>query len=262
MPMSSPNPDSQDQSLAFGLIVIGDELLKGARCDAHLAAFKRLIGERGHELAWYWLLPDDLEILIAHLRFSLARPEPVLACGGIGATPDDQTRAAAAAAAGVGLKRHPEAARLIEDRFGAAAYPSRILMADLPEGAELIPNPINQIPGFRLKHHWFFPGFPEMAWPMAEWVLDRNFEHCPQLREAAVLVRGVAESQLIPLMRQLSSRYPELKHFSLPHRGEDPHIRLGFRGRSGLESALADLKQALAAEDIDYEDALPERSGI
>ncbi|SDX40621.1 Predicted nucleotide-utilizing enzyme [Allochromatium warmingii] len=240
------------EPVAFGLIIIGDEVLNGARVDGHLAAFKRLIGERGHTLARYWLLPDDPDVLIAHLRFSMGRPEPVFVCGGIGATPDDHTRACAAAAAHVELARHPEAVQLIEDRFGAAAYPHRILMAELPAGAELIPNPVNQMPGFTLARHWFLPGFPSMAWPMAEWVLDQQFRRCLPLREVAVLVRGVPESTLIPLMEQLTLAYPELKHFSLPHLGTDPHIRFGFRGRVGLDDALAALCAALDAAQIDY----------
>ncbi|MGQ9660644.1 MAG: competence/damage-inducible protein A [Thermochromatium sp.] len=241
--------------VAFGLIVIGDEVLNGARVDAHLASFKRLIGERGHTLARYWLLPDDPEVLTAHLRVSLGRPEPVFVCGGIGATPDDHTRACAAAAAQVDLVRHPEAARLIEDVFGESAYPHRILMADLPAGADLIPNPVNRMPGFSLAQHWFLPGFPQMAWPMAEWVLDRHFGRCVPMREVAVLVRGVPESQLIPLMRRLTVEYPELKHFSLPHMGEDPHIRLGFRGREGVEMAMDALRRALDLAAIGYVEA-------
>jgi molybdopterin-biosynthesis enzyme MoeA-like protein len=94
-----------------------------------------------------------------------------------------------------------------------------------------------------------------MAWPMAEWVLDRHFGRCVQARESAVLVRGVPESQLIPLMRRLTLEYPELKHFSLPHMGEDPHIRFGFRGRDGLDDAMRELRQALDEAGIDYVEA-------
>jgi molybdopterin-biosynthesis enzyme MoeA-like protein len=255
MPPDDSAPTDDDLPPApvrFGLIAIGDEVLNGARTDSHLGAFKGLIGARGHELAWHWVLPDDPDLLSAHLRFSMGRPEPVFVCGGIGATPDDHTRACAAAAAHVGLIRHPEAAQLIEDRFGAEAYPHRILMADLPEGAELIPNPINQIPGFSIARHWFLPGFPAMAWPMADWVLERHFGRCALLAEAAVEVRGVPESRLIPLMRRLGDRYPELKLFSLPHMGEDPHILLGFRGRFRLAEALDALRRELGAEAINF----------
>ena len=144
--------------VAFGLIVVGDEVLIGGRSDAHLSHFRALLGQRGHTLAWHWLLPDEPSVLTDHLRFSIARGAPVFVCGGIGSTPDDHTRASAARAAGVTLERHPEAVALIEGRFGDDAYPDRILMADLPAGCGLVPNQYNQIPGFRLSRHFFSTG--------------------------------------------------------------------------------------------------------
>jgi molybdopterin-biosynthesis enzyme MoeA-like protein len=244
---------AQEAPLDFGLIVVGDEVLNGPRSDAHHARFKELLSERGHALAWHWLLPDDPSVLSEHLRFSLARAEPVFVCGGIGATPDDHTRAAAAAAAGVALVRHPEAVALIEERFGERAYPLRILMAELPEGAQLVPNPYNRIPGFSIDRHFFLPGFPEMAWPMAEWVLDERFAgRAPLQTERAVQVRGIAESSLIPLMRRLGERFPEHKFFSLPHMGEDPHILFGVRGRDGTDAAFDALCAGLREEGADF----------
>lgn len=241
--------------IAFGLIVIGDEILKGSRVDAHLSAFKGLVGERGHELAWHWLLPDDPEVLVAHLRFSMGRPDPVFVCGGIGATPDDHTRACAATAAGLDLVRHPEAKALLEEKFGTEAYPNRILMADLPAGCDLIPNPVNRIPGFSLRGHWFLPGFPQMAWPMAQWVLDRYYGISDKVQEMALQVLDVPESRLITLMYDLGERFPDLKLFSLPHMGENAHIQLGFRGRSGLEAAMDALRERLERDAIPYREA-------
>ncbi|GAB0149264.1 molybdopterin-binding protein [Marichromatium sp. PS1] len=235
----------------FGLIVIGDEVLNGARRDQHLERFKEMIGGRGHELAWQWMLPDDPEVITAHLRFSMARAEPVFVCGGIGATPDDHTRGCAAAAAGVALTRHPEAVALLEEKFGEAAYPHRILMAELPEGCALIDNPVNRIPGFMVCDHWFLPGFPKMAWPMAEQVLETRYGLAARQREVALKVRGIPESQLVPLMERFGERFPELKMFSLPHMDEDPHILLGFRGRDRLEEALAALREALGDARIE-----------
>ena len=246
--------------VAFGLVVIGDEVLNGPRADAHLAAFKPRICGRGHSLAWHWVLPDDPPVIVDHLRFSMGRPEPVFVCGGIGATPDDHTRACAAEAAGVELTRHPEARALIEGRFGDSAYPHRILMADLPAGCTLIPNPLNRIPGFAIAGHWFLPGFPQMAWPMADWVLDNHYQTAEILREEAVEVLGVSESQLIPLMLELGRRFPEIKLFSLPHLGTspdgsqegDPHILLGARGRSGVDEALNALRLGLRRAAIPF----------
>ena len=248
---------------AFGLIVVGDEVLVGQRTDGHFGHFKGLLGRRGHALAWYWLLPDDPSTLTAQLRFSLAEPVPVFCCGGIGATPDDHTRACAAAAAGLALARHPQAAALIEARFGAEAYPNRILMADLPEGCDLIDNPYNGIPGFRLGHHYFLPGFPQMAWPMAAAILDAHYAGtAPPGRERAVRVTGIAESRLVPLLQRITHDYPRLKVFSLPHLPPTPgatgHVLVGVRGREGLDAAYADLCAGLAAEGIAH---TPARDG-
>ena len=97
--------------------------------------------------------------------------------GGIGATPDDHTRACAAHAAGVELRLHPDAEAEIRARFGADITPRRLMMGEFPVGSEIIPNPYNRIPGFSLNDHYFLPGFPQMAWPMMESVLDRRTAH-------------------------------------------------------------------------------------
>lgn len=248
-----PGPDP-GTPIGFGLIVIGDEVLNGNRTDKHLAAFKERLGDRGHTLAWHWLLPDEPAVITEHLRFSLGLGGPVFVCGGIGATPDDHTRACVAAAAGAELTRHPDAQALIEGRFGPDAYPLRIRMADLPAGCALIPNPYNQIPGFSLRGHWFLPGFPQMAWQMADWVLEQHYGRAAPLEEAALKVIGVPESQLIPIMEELGGRFPAHKLFSLPHLGERAHILLGVRGRGGLDEVMEALRHALNRAGMTFEE--------
>jgi molybdopterin-biosynthesis enzyme MoeA-like protein len=251
------NTPANRDPVGFGLIVIGDEVLTGGRSDAHLVHFKQMLARRGLELAWYWLLPDDPKTLIEHLGRALEGSVPVFCCGGIGATPDDHTRACAAAAAGRPLTRHPGAAALIEARFGAEAYPQRIRMADLPAGCDLIENPCNQIPGFSVDQCHFLPGFPQMAWPMAEAVLDARYPgEARHNREVAVRVTGVPESRLVPLLERLTLAHPELKVFSLPHLPKDPgetgHILVGLRGREGLDAGLVDLRAGLEEEGVPF----------
>jgi len=246
-------PLSDTAPVAFGITVIGDEVLNGSRSDDHFPHLKALLTEYGHDLAWFRVLPDDPRVLTDELRFSMSRGDPVFVCGGIGATPDDHTRACAASAAGVPLVRHPQAKKLIQGRFGSDAYPYRILMSDLPQDCTLIPNPVNQIPGFSVGHHHFLPGFPEMAWPMAEWVLRSRFPAVGEsLCERAVRVFGVPESRLVPIMRRIGPRYPKLKLFSLPHLGQDAHVLLGFRGRGQIDEAIDVLRDELDAERISW----------
>ncbi len=248
-------PDAQTHASEFGLIVIGDEILFGSREDRHFDHFRRLLGGRNFSLIRFWLVPDRPETLTTQLRFSMQEELPVFVCGGIGATPDDHTRACAAAAANRELQRHPEAAALIEQRFGAEAYPTRIHMADLPAECELIPNPFNGIPGFSLRRHFFLPGFPQMAWPMAEWVLDNHFERSGgPLQEASLRVMDVPESLLVPLMEELFERFEGLKLYSLPHLGDTPFIELGFRGSGDIEAAVQTLRQGLDARKVRYQE--------
>lgn len=230
----------------FGLIVIGDEILHGKRGDRHFEGIGGMLRDRGFQLAWLQILPDDMELLVARLKASMSEGRPVFSCGGIGATPDDLTRAAAAEAAGVSLVRHPGAVREIEQRFGDDAYPHRVLMADLPDGAKLIPNPYNRVPGFSINKHYFMPGFPQMAHPMAEWVLDEYYQGTEAAEaECSVRVLNVSETQLMDLMQELEGSHPHLKLFSLPRLGDERFVELGFRGQSGLDAALSDLIMSL-----------------
>lgn len=237
---------------AFGLIVVGDEILAGRRQDRHFAAIGELLRARGYRLAWLRILPDDPEYLAAQLQSSMAEGLPVFCCGGIGATPDDHTRTCAAKAAGVPVQRHPEALALIEQRFGEATYPHRARMADLPEGAALIPNPYNQIPGFSLARHYFLPGFPAMAHPMAEWVLQQFYPDLSPEMQRSVWVVGTTESVLMPLMESLTERFPEHKLFSLPRLGERARIEMGYRGGEAIEEPFAALQEALRAGGFQF----------
>jgi len=240
--------------MAFGAFVIGDEILLGKRQDKHLGFLAGALAKRGLRLAWCQYLGDDPDRLTAAFRASFASGDIVFSFGGIGATPDDHTRQCAAAALGVPLVLHPEAEREIRGRFGAQTTPQRLKMGEFPAGAEIIPNPFNRIPGFAIREHWFVPGFPQMAWPMVEWVLDTKYRHLAdrdRWAEASVIVYGLAESEIAPLMEEVNARYPGVKAFSLPSMGEDGsrrHIELGVRGApADVGSAIEEIRRGVAA---------------
>lgn len=227
-----------------GLFVIGAEILSGKRQDKHLPKLIALLAARGMELGWAQFLGDDIEQIAQAIRASHARGDTVFSCGGIGATPDDLTRQAAALAFDVPLVRHVEAEALIVAEYGERAQPHRVLMADFPQGAQLIPNPVNRVAGFHLHAHFFVPGFPEMAWPMLEWALDT---HCTHLHDAAPRVEytlravgSAAESELLELMREVLAQYPDVALSSLPFRGDAArprHIEFGLKGRAAPAAA-------------------------
>jgi len=230
---------------AVGALIIGDEILTGKRQDKHLAHVIGTLGARGVTLDYAQYVGDDRARLTDVLHGTFARGDIVFSFGGIGATPDDHTRQAAAAALGVPLERHPEAVREIEARFGAEAYPHRVLMAEFPSGSRIIPNSYNRIAAFAIRDHHFFPGFPEMAWPMLDWVLA---QWLPDLAREKSIERGVVvfdagESQLLPLMEAVTARFPSVKLFSLPSFLPDGKRRIEL----GVCGPKADVDRAYAA---------------
>jgi molybdopterin-biosynthesis enzyme MoeA-like protein len=244
----------------FGAFIIGDELLVGKRQDKHLPFLIEALARRGLRLHWAHYLGDEPARLTAALARSLAAREKVFSFGGIGATPDDHTRQCAAAAAGRALRIHPEAEREIRARFGAEATPQRLQMGEFPDGASIIPNPVNRIPGFSLHDHHFVPGFPQMAWPMVEWVLDTRYRELfdsAKWEEASILVYQAGESQLIAAMEQVGRDYPGVKVFSLPSMGADGsriHVELGVRGDPGqVPDAIETLKRLVRSSGFPFD---------
>lgn len=251
----------------IGLIIIGDEILSGRRQDKHLSKAIELLNERQMALSWVRYVGDDPGRITADLRHALDSGDVVFSFGGIGATPDDHTRACAGKALGEDLILHPQAQELILARCRQLAAQDgkpfdplsadtqrRLQMGMFPKGASIIPNPYNQIPGFSLlgRVH-FLPGFPVMAWPMMAWALDElhpGLRGSAALESRAVIVHGAIESVLTPLMLDIEARFASVKVFSLPsvdHPVHGRHIELGVKGGAQeLEPAFAYLLQGLA----------------
>jgi molybdopterin-biosynthesis enzyme MoeA-like protein len=213
----------------IGLLVIGDEILSGKRADKHLPKVIELLAARGLQLAWARFVGDDPVRITAELGEAFASLDLVFSCGGIGATPDDHTRQCAAAALGVALELHPEAAALVVERMRDVAREQgqpfdperadnrhRLNMAVFPAGAEIIPNSYNKIAGFAV-------------------------------RERSVIVFGGMEAALTPLMEAVEREFAGVKVFSLPsvdHPELGRHIELGVKGNPALlEAAYLRLRE-------------------
>lgn len=244
----------------FGLIIVGDEILSGKRADKHMPKVIELLAARGLQLAWAEYVGDSPLRITETLKRAFASGDIVFSCGGIGATPDDHTRQCAAQALGVPLHLHPQAEALIRERMqdtareqGVPYEPDRpdnihrLNMGVFPAGASIIRNPYNKIPGFTVGTVHFVPGFPVMAWPMIESVLDERYAHLFQRDayiEKSVIVFGSMEATLTPLMEQVEREHPKVKVFSLPsvdHPTWGRHIDLGVKG------APADVEPAYVA---------------
>lgn len=243
----------------FGAIVIGDEILSGKRQDRHFARLAELLGARGLRLSWVEYLGDERERLTATFRRTLAAGDVVFSFGGIGNTPDDHTRQAAAAALGVDLVVHPEGVAEARIRFGDELTPQRLQLVTFPAGARIIPNPFNRIPGFMAREHYFVPGFPQMAHPMVEWVLETfyrgEFRAAPVEKAFLLTGEGAYESALLDLMERIVADYPTLRLFSLPSivGKERRHLELGVEGDPALvDRAMDEIRSEVERRGIHW----------
>jgi molybdopterin-biosynthesis enzyme MoeA-like protein len=254
----------------IGLVIVGDEILSGKRADKHLPKLIELLSARGLQLGWAEYVGDKPERITETLKRAFASGDIVFSCGGIGATPDDHTRQCAAKALGRELELHPQAEALIRERMqdvakeqGVPYVPDRadnvhrLNMGVFPRGATIIPNPYNKIPGFTVGSVHFVPGFPVMAWPMMENVLDQHYSHLfrrDAYLEKSVIVFGSMEAALTPLMEQVEREHPEVKVFSLPsvdHPTYGRHIDLGVKGEPAqVDPAYRTLLAGLAKLDV------------
>ncbi len=254
---NQPHPPpalAPETGAAFGLIIIGDEILSGKRVDKHLPKVIEMLGARGLSLGWADYVGDSPARITAALARAFASGDAVFSTGGIGATPDDHTRQCAARALGVDLVLHPQAGALIRERMqdiareqGKPYEPDRpdnshrLNMGVFPVGAQIIPNPYNKIAGFSCTGPGggavhFVPGFPVMAWPMIDWVLDTHYRdrfRTGAWLEQSIIVFGAMEATLTPLMEAIERDHPGVKVFSLPsvdHPQHGRHIELGVKG--------------------------------
>jgi molybdopterin-biosynthesis enzyme MoeA-like protein len=264
----TPSPEAPvPAARPFGLVIVGDEILSGKRADKHLPKVIELLSARGLQLSWAEYVGDSPDRITATLERAFASGDIVFSCGGIGATPDDHTRQCAARALGAPLELHPQAEALIRERMqdvareqGLTYEPDRpdnihrLNMGVFPRGAELVPNPFNKIPGFSVGDVHFVPGFPVMAWPMIEWLLDTRYAALFRqgaYLEQSVIVFGAMEATLTPLMETVERDHPAIKVFSLPsvdHPQWGRHIDLGVKGEpEAVGPAYAQLLAGLHA---------------
>ena len=229
-------------------LIIGDEILSGKRQDKHLSKVIELLKIRGLALSYARYLGDEPERIVATLKETFATDHIVFSFGGIGATPDDYTRQCAAAALGVALHAHPDAVAAMAAKANFEMTPNRLKMAEFPVGSTIIPNPYNQIAAFSCGDHHFLPGFPEMAWPMMEWVLDTKYAHLfhqAPMAEEIIVIQDAGESTLIDAMFKVLADFPGVKLSSLPqHLVNGRIIELSIRGDPAqVPAAMAQIKR-------------------
>ena len=231
------------------VLIIGDEILSGRTQDTNVATLARFLGVRGIDVVEVRVVRDDTAAIVEALNALRARADFVFTTGGIGPTHDDITADAVAQAFGVPLLEHPEALAMLLAHYGDELNPARRRMARVPEGGELVPNPVSKAPGFRIGNVFVLAGVPAIMRGMLEGVAPLLPTAAPVISRT-LLVEGTGEGTLAAPLEQVARAHRDLSLGSYPFFSPERFgSNLVIRGRDAdqVERAVRDLIQALAA---------------
>lgn len=232
-----------------GLLVIGDEILSGRTQDRNIAAIATWLNLQGIRLGEVRVVPDDLDRIAEAVNALRTSFDYLFTTGGIGPTHDDITVDAIAAALGIEVVIHPQARSRLESYYSTRGglNEARLRMARVPDGAELIENPVSGAPGIRLGNIFILAGVPHIAANMLE-ALSGKLEGGRPLLSVSIGC-WVAESEVADLLRSTEKDHPDCRIGSYPFFRKD-RVGANFVIRSvdpqRLSACVADLNARLA----------------
>jgi molybdenum cofactor synthesis domain-containing protein len=228
-----------EKSVTAAVLVIGDELLSGRTKDTNVGHIAETMTSIGVDLREVRFVPDIEEEIVAALNAMRSRYTYVFTTGGIGPTHDDITADAVAKAFGVGIDHDPRAVALLKERFkDGELNEARMRMARIPDGAELVVNPVSKAPGFWIGNVIVMAGVPSIMRAMLDHVV-------PQLKTGAKTLSetidgGLKEGDIATDLREIAKRHPDTTIGSYPYMTEKGFgTRVVVRSRDNVKLAAA-----------------------
>jgi molybdenum cofactor synthesis domain-containing protein len=235
------------------VLLIGDELLSGRTQDVNLQTIAKFRAPLGVQVAEARVVADVPEDIIAGVNDLRAKYDYVFTTGGIGPTHDDITADAVAAAFGRHIDVRPDALALLEAHYAARnteINEGRRRMARIPDGAELIANPVSAAPGFRIDNVFVMAGVPAVMRGMLQ-DIGHRIEGGERVHASTVRGKGLKEGDIAAALGEIARAAPEVNIGSYPFmkpgwRGTEFGVNLVARGRdpdqvAAVVAALAEM---------------------
>jgi molybdenum cofactor synthesis domain-containing protein len=238
------------------VIIIGNEILSGRTRDVNLNHLAVQLTGLGIRLREARVVADVEADIVKAINECRVRYSYVFTTGGIGPTHDDITSECVAKAFGLPLIRHPAAVALLERHYEPGMLnEARLRMANTPEGAELIENPVSAAPGYRIGNVFVMAGVPSIMQAMFEGIKTRLVGGAPILSQT--ISAHVGEGAIAQSLGELQQRFAELDIGSYPYFRQGKYgASFVLRGTSAerIERAAAELREiirGLGAEPIE-----------
>jgi len=238
-----PNPTA-------AMLVIGDEILSGRTQDTNTGFLAAKLTDIGVALREVRVVGDEQQDIVDAVNALRHRYDYVFTSGGIGPTHDDITADAIAAAFGVPIDVREDARAVLATNYRnpeVELNAARLRMARIPDGADLIDNPVSKAPGFRIGNVHVMAGVPSVFHVMVASVL-------PMLDRGKALISlslrlTVPEGAFADELAMLADANPDVSFGSYPFVDGDiygsnivvrgPDEKRVQQARDALEAALA-----------------------
>ncbi|CAO4156405.1 ADP-ribose pyrophosphatase [Methylorubrum thiocyanatum] len=230
---SSSTPPSADVTAA--ILVIGDEILSGRTKDKNIGTIADMLTEIGVDLREVRIVPDVKAEIVAAVNALRARYTYLFTSGGIGPTHDDITADSVAEAFGVGIDVDPRArAMLLERHRPEDLNAARLRMARIPDGAELIANPVSKAPGFHIGNVYVMAGVPQIMAAMLDEIRPTLTSNAPVISET-IEAGAIPEGNFAGQLGEIAAAHATVSIGSYPSMTPE-----GFRNRIVVRGRDAD----------------------
>jgi len=198
------------------IIIIGNEILSGRTQDKNIAYLGKELEQLGIVLAEVIIIPDIEQTIIDKVKHYSENYDYVFTTGGIGPTHDDITTESIAKAFNVKALRNPEAVAIMDEYYEAGTLTeARLKMADIPEGASLIDNPVSAAPAYQIDNVFVLAGVPSIMQGMFQSLVDRLVGGPPILTVS--ICTNLTESKLVEGMTNIQNECESVSIGSYPY---------------------------------------------
>jgi molybdenum cofactor synthesis domain-containing protein len=198
------------------LVVIGDEILSGRTQDKNIAQVAGWLQVQGIRLVEVRVVPDVEDAIARAVNALRAAHDYLFTTGGIGPTHDDITVDAIAKAFDVPVVVHPEARRILEAYYATRGgiTDTRLRMARVPQGADLIPNRMSGAPGIKIGNVHIMAGVPHICAQMLDALTGTLEGGAPLISET--IGCWVPESEVADILREVEKAHAQCQIGSYP----------------------------------------------
>ena len=199
------------------IIIIGNEILSGRTLDTNKNFMCKELTLRGIDVIEARTIKDDIKTIITVINEVRKKYDYIFTTGGIGPTHDDVTSISMAKAFKVKLVKNKKALNILKKFYNSnnqTLNKAKEKMALIPEGAELLHNPITKAAGFKIKNVYVMAGIPEIMIAMFKNIIRKIKCGTPEVFKSILI--NFPESNIAEDLSNIQKKFREVEVGSSP----------------------------------------------